>query len=151
MRHALSWLCVILAAGIVLAIATGLVRSEVVDGAEIRVVDGDTVALIGGPRMRLLNIDAGEVRSYGRSGPSCENEKQLGIRATRRLKDLIASQPVNIVRSGQFDRYGRELIRLESAVGDLGQILVAEGLALPWRDGAAERAKRIATWCGRSR
>ncbi|MGO4677985.1 thermonuclease family protein [Bosea sp. 2YAB26] len=117
--------------------------------AEPRVViiDGDTVD-IAGERIRILNIDAPETR-----GARCEDELILGLLAKERLAELLRAGPVAIDRcesSGRCeDRYGRTLARLRTAKGDVGAILIAEGLAQPWKAGGAARAQRIQTWCPR--
>lgn len=117
--------------------------------AESRVViiDGDTVD-IAGERIRILNIDAPETR-----GARCERELVLGLRAKERLSKLLRASQVSIQRcesSGRCtDGYGRTLARLRTAEGDVGAVLIAEGLALPWAAGAAAKEQRIMTWCSR--
>jgi endonuclease YncB( thermonuclease family) len=84
------------------------------------VVDGDTVWL-DGEKIRLVDIDAPELA--GR----CEIERRLAIAARDRLVELLRERPADIVRTGT-DRYGRTLARL----GDVGEQLIAEGLASRW-------------------
>lgn len=93
------------------------------------VVDGDTV-WIAREKIRLVDIDAPEMD--GR----CRAERELAIRARDRLVELLRARRVTIDRRGQ-DRYGRTLARL----GDVGEQLVAEGLARRWGDRRG--------WCGR--
>lgn len=111
------------------------------------IIDGDTVD-IDGERIRVLNIDAPETR-----GSRCERELILGLRAKERLAQLLRAGAVRIDRceaSGRCtDRYGRTLARLGTPAGDVGQILIAEGLAMPWRPGRDAREERIAVWCPR--
>ncbi|PZR92307.1 MAG: nuclease [Stutzerimonas stutzeri] len=117
--------------------------------AESRVViiDGDTVD-IDGERIRIHNIDAPETR-----GARCEAELVLGLRAKERLAGLLRAGPVTIDRceaSGRCtDRYGRTLARLRTAAGDVGAVLVREGLAQPWQPGRAAAERRVQQWCGR--
>jgi len=117
--------------------------------AETRVViiDGDTVD-IAGERIRILNIDSPETR-----GSRCERELVLGLKAKERLAALLRAGPVTIDRcesTGRcVDRYGRTLARLGTAAGDVGAILIAEGLAEPWRPGRAAAEQRVVRWCGR--
>lgn len=93
------------------------------------VVDGDTLRY-GGERIRLADINAPEVFS-----PQCDQEAWLGRRATRRLQELVNAGPFEIASSGlrDEDRYGRKLRLLKRDGRSLGDILVFEGLAHPWR------------------
>jgi len=129
-------------------------NSETIDGARIVVIDGDTVALpcvTPGPgcseRVRLYNTDAPETR-----GATCNAELELGLAAKARLRQLLTG-PVSIDRcepkTGRCkDGFGRTLGALISAAGDIGQLLIAEGLAEPWRAGRKARDARKAKWCG---
>ena len=111
------------------------------------IIDGDTVD-IDGERIRVFNIDAPETR-----GARCEQELILGLRAKERIAQVLRSGAIRIDRceaSGRcIDRYGRTLARLSTAAGDVGQILISEGLALPWRPGPQAREQRVAVWCPR--
>jgi endonuclease YncB( thermonuclease family) len=46
------------------------------------------------------------------------------------------------------DQYGRTLAHALIDDRDLGEQLVREKLALPYRTGADARAARVARWCG---
>ena len=103
------------------------------------VVDGDTVHIwCGGVRRtaRLTGFDAPETRS-----PRCPAEAALGAKATERLRALVAQGPVRLYRQG-FDKYGRDLVALTVSGRDVGDVLVAEGLAHRYH-GAAR-----GDWCG---
>ncbi|MEN5084310.1 thermonuclease family protein [Bosea sp. TWI1241] len=137
-------------AGLVLAFLTifaVVVRAEQVDGARIVIIDGDTVVLPDGERIRILNIDAPETR-----GARCEAELVAGLKAKERLAQLLRAGPVEIRRceaSGRCrDPFGRTLARLVAGGRDLGEVLVAEGRALPWAPGPAARSARVLYWCG---
>lgn len=123
-------------------------KAEAVDGNRIVIIDGDTVGLPGGERVRILNIDAPETR-----GARCEAELVAGLKAKERLAELLRGRPIEVTRceaSGRCaDRYGRTLARLSAGGRDLGEVLVAEGRALPWATGPAARQSRVAYWCGR--
>ncbi|BBE74331.1 thermonuclease family protein [Oharaeibacter diazotrophicus] len=110
-------------------------------GETLRIVDGDTVAL-GRERIRLESIDAPE-----RSRPHCRAEAEAATAASERLAELLDVETVTIARHGR-DRYGRTLATLTTPSGDVGAVLVAEGLALPWRPGKAAHDERTAHWCG---
>ena len=132
-------------AAIALALALSMtsVHAETIDGSRIVIIDGDTVALPGGERIRLLDIDAPEsFRS------ACEAELVAGLKAKERLAGLLRGQDVTIERGGR-DVYRRTLARLFTEDGDVGEILLLEGLALPYVPG--RKAQRTARWCGGQR
>jgi endonuclease YncB( thermonuclease family) len=118
--------------------------AETIDGGRAVIIDGETVAF-GSERIRIENIDAPETR-----GSRCERELVAGLRAKERLAQLLRRGPVQIDRSGE-DRYRRTLARLRTAAGDIGEVLVREGLVLPWREGAEAREARLRRWCGATR
>jgi micrococcal nuclease len=130
------------AVGFVLCVIAGLAKAEVVSPAEITITDGDTFRLSHGERIRLINIDTPEV---GRA--HCRAEREAGIRARERLRALLSSGPVDLTRF-YIDRFGRTVSSARLVVGDVGQILLAEGHALVWRPGPAEAEKRRQHWCG---
>jgi micrococcal nuclease len=86
------------------------------------VVDGDTV-WVAREKIRLLDIDAPEMEG------KCPAERALAVRSRDRLIVLLSGREVTIAREG-LDKYGRTLARL----GDLGEVLVREGLARRWGD-----------------
>lgn len=94
-------------------------------------LDGDTI-FIAGKHVRLANIDAPEIRH-----PKCEAELQLGLVAKRRMTELLGSGEI-VVSPGDpkdgrlMDKYGRTLAIVTVDGRDVGQILIAEGLARPW-------------------
>lgn len=99
------------------------------------VVDGDTFWL-NGEKVRLTDINAPET-----SSAACPAERALGERATRRLIVLLNSGPFSLEVDGRAtDRYGRALRVAKRGGRSLGQQLVSEGLAEPWRG-------RRSDWC----
>jgi micrococcal nuclease len=116
-------------------------RAESFDGARAVIVNGDTITL-GLERIRILNIDAPETFDS-----RCTNELLLGIRSKERLALLLRAGQVEMERQGR-DRFGRTLARLSIGGRDVGETLIREGLALPWRDGAQARIDRMRLWCG---
>lgn len=124
--------------------------AEVIDGNRILIIDGDTVALPCtvpargcAEKIRFIDIDAPETFR-----PTCENERAVGLQAKARLAELLRGATVYVERSGRKDRYGRTLANLTTADGDVGAVLIREGLAVPYRPGKAAKAGRIAHWCG---
>ena len=111
------------------------------DGRKIIVIDGDTVS-VDGEKVRILNIDAPEsFRSR------CESELKLALLAKERLMLLLRAGEVTIARAGQ-DRYRRTLARLAVDGTDVGESLIREGFALPWKDGREPAMQRLQAWCG---
>lgn len=103
-----------------------------------RIIDGDTFEdLDTGVRYRLENIDTPE------TGPraSCAAERQLGNQATQQARALITNAESLDVRStGRTDRYERVIAFISIDGRDLGELMIAEGLARPWRG-------RREPWC----
>jgi len=95
------------------------------------VVDGDTVWM-DGIKIRVADIDAPETHP-----PRCEQEADLGNRATLRLQELLNAGPVETASIGNRDedKYGRKLRVLVRSGQSLGNILVSEGLARTWDGG----------------
>lgn len=108
--------------------------------AVARVVDGDTVILdclgAGQFRARLMGFDTPETHR-----PRCNREALLGQAATRRLRALLDTPAGFSVELGGWDRYDRRLITIAINGRDVGETLIAEGLALPYQRG------RRPDWC----
>lgn len=138
-----------LAAAIVAGVLPLAAHAEAVDGDRIVIIDGDTVALPCvtpskgcAEKIRFIDIDAPETFR-----PHCENERRVGLEAKARVALLLRGATVYVERSGRQDRYGRTLANLTTAEGDVGEALLREGLALPYRPGGEAKAARIAHWC----
>jgi endonuclease YncB( thermonuclease family) len=114
--------------------------AETYDGSRVVIVDGDTFSF-GSERFRILNIDTPETFR-----PRCEAELVLGLKAKERLASLLRAGRVTVRREEQ-DRYRRALVRVWVRGRDVGDTLVREGRALPWRDGAEAREARLRIWC----
>lgn len=116
---------------------------EAVDGRTLVVLNGDTVYLPGRDRIRLFNIDAPQTVDF-----RCERELILGLKAKQRLAELLRSGTVSIERRDK-DPYRRTLgyLRLDDG-RDVGRVLLAENLALPYRPDAAGETENLAAWCG---
>jgi endonuclease YncB( thermonuclease family) len=87
-------------------------------------IDGDTLRDAQGERYRVENIDAPERGSRS----ECREERLLAEAASAYLTAWIA----------QADRYGRVVARIEIDGVDLGERLIARGLAQPWRGRKAD-------------
>lgn len=103
-----------------------------------RVIDGDTFELVGGERVRILNIDTAEMPPRSR----CVTERKLALAAKVRLAEVIKhGEIITLTREGRDrDRYDRQLRRGRINGQDVGDLLIREGLAQPWRG-------HKAAWC----
>ena len=105
------------------------------------IIDGDTLR-IDGVTVRIVEIDTPETWQS-----RCENELVLGLKAKERLKEIIDSGPVRFEKTG-IDRYHRILARVFAGDVNIGEMLLAEGHALPYRAGPKSKLQRLRVWCG---
>jgi micrococcal nuclease len=102
-----------------------------------RAIDGDTFVCFG-ERIRLENIDAPELHAR------CEREldaaKAAKLFAQHALDGSMRIEVVVFERRSK-DRYGRTLAKVLVDGDDLGELIVAAGLARPYH---GERRK---SWC----
>ncbi|WP_265587162.1 thermonuclease family protein [Sphingomicrobium arenosum] len=99
--------------------------------------DGDSIRLAGGAPLRVIGYDTPEIGQ-----PQCERERELAVQARAELQRWVNSGPFDIVyQADQRDRYGRRLARLERGGEDVGEVLIAKGLARPYDGGTREN------WC----
>lgn len=103
------------------------------------VIDGDTIDdLHTGERYRLANIDAPETGDNAK----CFHERLLGEDAKRAAMQLVhASKAVTIRSTMRRDQYGRTVAHVFVDGRDLGEALIAMGLAVRW-------SGRREPWCG---
>jgi endonuclease YncB( thermonuclease family) len=130
-----------------------IARAAPIDAADIRVIDGDTIRVHHKqPNVRLVGFNAPETRRA-----ACPAERDLGDKATRRVRELV--------RAGNLDfefvacscppgtqgtpacNYGRDCGTLKAAGRDVGEILIAEGLAVPFKCGATRCPRTPKPWC----
>jgi endonuclease YncB( thermonuclease family) len=96
----------------------------------ITVIDGDTFKL-GSETIRIAGIDAPETHP-----PRCMEEARLGLAATEALRDLLSSGTVSLSDSGaDHDQYGRLLRNVAVDGRDVGQAMIASGMARPFGAG----------------
>lgn len=122
--------------------------------SDIRIIDGDTIGVRGmKANVRLVGFNAPETWR-----PSCSAERQVGERATARL-----AQMVRTAASIEFERvacscqpgtegtdrcnFGRLCGSLFVDGWDVGSMLIAEGLAVPYRCGRTSCPPRPQAWC----
>lgn len=123
-------------AAVAIALLTTSGRSA---APELIVPDGETFTL-DGERFRLANIDAPE-----KLNPHCAAEAVLAATSRERLQGLLL--PTLFYGGLELDRHGTDdlgrTLALVSIKGrDVGEVLMEEGLAKPWRELPAE-------WCGK--
>lgn len=104
----------------------------------MRVIDGDTLEDMSNDiTYRLVNIDTPETGSRAR----CDAERALGDRATEAARTLVAhARQLELRPTGRIDRYGRTIAFVLIDGADMGETLITEGLARPWRG-------RREPWC----
>jgi micrococcal nuclease len=120
----------------------------------IKVIDGDSVRLntdcgfgitLTNQSCRIAKIDTAESRVNLKKYPERTAEKQLGLKAKERLKELLAGDV--ILHCLKRDKYGRLLGDLYVEGVSVGDILVKEGLACPYDGGTKKaRVREDGTW-----
>jgi micrococcal nuclease len=97
--------------------------------SDCRAIDGDTIAC-GKIHVRIVNVDTPELGA----GARCPAEAALAERARRFTAEQIVGTHVEIRPDARrpYDRYGRTLARVIVDGVDLGEALVAAGLAREW-------------------
>jgi endonuclease YncB( thermonuclease family) len=117
------------------------------------VVDGNTVRVHQKrPDVRLVGFNAPETRRA-----ACEAERELGAKATRRLRELVRASNLDFefvpcacqpgMEGTQMCNYGRRCGTLKANGRDVGAILIAEGLAVPFLCGATRCPRTPRPWC----
>jgi endonuclease YncB( thermonuclease family) len=143
----------LLLTGIAVLFLTTPVLAEPIDPADVWVIDGDSVRIQNKhPNVRLVGLNAPETRNA-----SCLTEAELGARATRRLRELVRAGGLEFeyVRcscpegtQGTFVcNWKRDCGTLRANGRDVGAILIAEGLAVPFVCGATSCPKTPKPWC----
>ncbi len=93
-------------------------------------IDGDTLRDVQGVSYRVENIDAPERGQRA----ECAHERALAETARSYVRAWIErSRTVEALPVGRRDSYGRVVARIEIDGVDLGERLIARGLAQPWR------------------
>jgi micrococcal nuclease len=146
MRLSILWLFLIVAPA-----ATQQAAAYPIESNQIRVIDGDTITA-DGKTIHLFGFIAPEVQSA-----QCQAERDLGVKASRRMRDLISAggldySPVPCAcPTTLLGKWACTLARtcgaLKAKGRDVGQILMAEGLAVPFSCDGMQCPKAPKPWC----
>lgn len=126
MKPAILAICLIFAASEAFSIEKCRGRNRVTC-----VVDGDTFWL-DGVKLRVAGYDTPEPQSNICGG---RREVLLANKATARFIEILNTTNIQIEYLHRKGRMNRELVVVYSNGRDVGDILVAEGLAREWPDG----------------
>ncbi len=136
--------------GFFLAFFAAIANASPIDRNQVEVLDGDTIRVTG-ETFRLLGFDAPETYRA-----RCSSERELGNRATFRLRQLVAAGGLDLERVACSCRhgtegtmrcnYGRSCGVLTVRGQDVGAMLVAEGLARAFVCGRTSCPARE-PWC----
>jgi micrococcal nuclease len=127
-------LAVIRKVGFVLSLLAVLNAADAAQGW--RAIDGDSIVSPAGQVIRIANIDTAELEGQ------CENERRLARQAkaaTQAALDWARTVTLRPYERSR-DRYGRTLVYVSVDNRDLGELLMAQGLARPWTG-------RRQSWC----
>jgi endonuclease YncB( thermonuclease family) len=125
-------------------------KATPIESGHIEVLDGDTIR-VGGETFRLVGFDAPETYRA-----QCPSERDLGNRATFRLRQLVATGGLDLERVACACRpgtegtprcnYGRSCGILRAAGRDVAGVLIAESLARAFVCGRISCPARQ-SWC----
>ena len=140
-----------------LLISIATATAEPIEPSTVHVVDGDTIRISGWMQsVRLVGFNAPETEQA-----QCEAERNLGSKATLRLRELVRAGDLDLelvpcaCPAGTEEtlacNYGRRCGTLRADSRDVGAILIAEGLAVPFVCSGTRCPKTPRPWCqGRS-
>lgn len=102
------------------ALAMSTAGAETLSGFVIHVSDGDTVTAL------LPNKESIRIRMAGIDAP--ESKQDFGRRSRQLMSRLVKNRDVQI-HVVDRDKYGRYVARLETSDGDVGIVMLEQGLA----------------------
>jgi endonuclease YncB( thermonuclease family) len=138
---------------VTLIVCVGGASSTPIASDDVRVIDGDTIRVHHQrPDVRLVGFNAPETRRA-----QCDVERALGDRATARVRDLVRSSKLDFefvacacspgTEGTPYCNYGRRCGILKADGRDLGAILIAENLAVPFVCGQTRCPPTPKPWC----
>ena len=120
----------------------------------LKIIDGDSVRLsvdagfgitLKNQSCRISAVDTPESRLNVKRYPERAKEKELGLKAKARLKELLEGEV--ILHCLKRDKYGRLLGVLYADGKNVGERLVKEGLACHYDGGTKKaRVREDGTW-----
>jgi endonuclease YncB( thermonuclease family) len=136
---------------IVLVLVASIAGAAPIEPGHVVVIDGDTIR-VAGETFRLVGFDTPETYRA-----RCLAERELGNRATIRLRQLVADGGLDFERVRCACRpetegtrrcnHGRSCGVLEVRGRDVGSVLISEGLAHPFICGRTSCPPQP-SWCG---
>jgi len=138
----------------IVVVASSLpISARPIESRNIHVIDGDTIRVNHSrPDVRLVGFNAPETRRA-----ACPAERELGDKATRRVRDLVRAGSLSLefvscacspgTEGTRACNYGRKCGVLKVRGRDVGEILVAEGLAVPFVCGTSRCPPTPRPWC----
>jgi micrococcal nuclease len=131
-----------------IACAALLAVASPVTAQSYRAIDGDTI-MIGSEHLRIVGLDTPETKFA-----ACAAERSHGLRAQRRLQELLNAGPVSLTRQRvtrgpnkgklRLDKYKRTLGVVRVGGREVAGILISEQLGVSY----SGRGRRI-DWCRR--
>src|SRR5262245_26981792 len=137
----------------IMTVWSSAVLSAPVATDDVRVIDGDTIRLHQQrPDVRLVGFNAPETRRA-----QCDAERDLGGKATARLRDLVRSSKLDFefvacacspgTEGTSYCNYGRRCGVLKADGRDVAAILISENLAVPFVCGQTRCPPTPKPWC----
>ncbi len=129
------------------------ISAEPISADRIQVSDGDTISAYHyPPNVRLVGFNSPEI-----DRARCDSERALGIRARDRLTELVRTAQLDFeyvacacapgTEGSMACNYGRDCGILKANGTDFGDILIAEGLAVPFKCGTRRCPRTPRPWC----
>ena len=117
-----------------------IVLDYVTDGDTIRAssIDLGFSVFLQNRSIRIAKIDTPESRINLKKYPERTKEKELGLLAKAKLKEWLVGDIT--IKSYGPDKYGRILADVYCEKGNIADLLIAEGLAVPY-DGGTKKHK----------
>jgi endonuclease YncB( thermonuclease family) len=131
----------------------GTALASPISSDDVRIIDGDTIRVHHQrPDVRLVGFNAPETRRA-----QCEMERELGGKATARLRHLVQSSKLDFefvacacptgTEGTPSCNYGRRCGTLKANGDDVGLILIRENLAVPFVCGQTRCPPTPKPWC----
>jgi endonuclease YncB( thermonuclease family) len=141
----------LLAALAIAAVTVHHAAASSISPGQIRVIEGDTI-VADGRTVRLSGFVTPESQ-----GARCAGERELAIKAVKRVRELIQGGDLDyspVACSCPTTILGRLMCRVARSCGvlkahgrDIGDILIAEGLAAPFVCEGEQCPKAPRPWC----